>query len=250
MMIPRCNPSVRSTEGNAFFYYGATSSCAPNIDIPGLWALTNAVRFPPGDDGPDLVATFHEWDVSGTGEITWNDFVREMTTRINDPNHYEAELLPETIDMLGEIPDMPLGDGWQGVVHGASDEGYEDDGNARSPSSSPRKSKAKAKRKSTKAKAKRKSQKSPNEMDMAAELENGTWKETLANVAPTQDEDGALSGPWGDAIEAAVKLEAAGGWEEKFPDAPVGLIIQYLVVEIGLADFAEAADLKEQSCKA
>merc|ERR1719310_2409163 len=84
--------------GNAFLYYGSRSSCAPNLDKRGLWDLTNAVGFPPADDGPDLEATFDEWDYSGSGEITWNDFVREMATRINDPNHYNAEPLPETID--------------------------------------------------------------------------------------------------------------------------------------------------------
>jgi hypothetical protein len=63
--------------------------------------MTNAIGFPPADDGPDLLATFHEWDSSGTGEICWNDFVVEMTTRVNDPNHYEADLLPE----IGNLPD-------------------------------------------------------------------------------------------------------------------------------------------------
>lgn len=81
--------------GTVFMFYGKSSSCCPNLDKRGVWDLTNAVGFPPADDGPDLVATFNEWDVSGTGEITWNDFVREMTTRINDPNHYEADPLPE-----------------------------------------------------------------------------------------------------------------------------------------------------------
>jgi Ca2+-binding EF-hand superfamily protein len=78
-----------------FMFYGLKSSCCPNMDKRGVWDMTNAVGFPPADKGPDLVATFQEWDVSGTGEITWNDFVREMTTRINDPNHYNAEPLPE-----------------------------------------------------------------------------------------------------------------------------------------------------------
>jgi hypothetical protein len=80
---------------SVFMFYGKQSSCCPNLDKKGVWDLTNAVGFPPADDGPDLVATFNEWDVSGTGEITWNDFVREMTTRINDPNHYEAAPLAE-----------------------------------------------------------------------------------------------------------------------------------------------------------
>jgi hypothetical protein len=78
-----------------FMFYGKKSSCCPNMDKQGVWDMTNAVGFPPADDGPDLIATFQEWDVSGTGEITWNDFIREMTTRINDPNHYNAEPLPE-----------------------------------------------------------------------------------------------------------------------------------------------------------
>ncbi|CAE8599966.1 unnamed protein product [Polarella glacialis] len=83
--------------GCAFLYFTALSSCAPNLDRNGLWDLTNACGFPPGDDGPDLDLTFSEWDYSGTGEITWNDFVREMSTRINDPNHYDAAPLPEAL---------------------------------------------------------------------------------------------------------------------------------------------------------
>jgi hypothetical protein len=83
--------------GSVFMFYGKLSSCAPNLDKQGVWDLTNMVGFPPADDGEDLAATFREWDVSGTGEITWNDFVREMTTRINDPNHYEADMLPEVL---------------------------------------------------------------------------------------------------------------------------------------------------------
>ena len=89
--------------GNAFLYYGSTSSCAPNLDIPGLWDLTNACGFPPGDNGPDLVTTFHEWDVSGTGEITWNDFVREMTTRINDPPLGSTSRMPAKSTISNEI---------------------------------------------------------------------------------------------------------------------------------------------------
>jgi len=81
--------------GCAFLFWAARSSCAPNLDIMGLWDMTNAIGFPPGDDGPDLRATFREWDVSGTGEVDWNDFVHEMTTRVNDPNHFEADPLSE-----------------------------------------------------------------------------------------------------------------------------------------------------------
>jgi len=82
--------------GCIFMYFAGLSSCSPNLDKPGLWDLTNAVGFPPADDGPDLDATFEEWNYSGSGEITWNDFVREMATRINDPGHYEADPLDET----------------------------------------------------------------------------------------------------------------------------------------------------------
>lgn len=85
--------------GMVFMFYGQLSSCAPNLDRQGLWDLTNAcgasVGFAPQNDREDLDATFREWNYSGSGEITWNDFVREMTVRINDPNHYNAEHLPE-----------------------------------------------------------------------------------------------------------------------------------------------------------
>ena len=149
--------------GNAFLYYGSLSSCAPNLDIPGLWDLTNACGFPPGDDGPDLVATFNEWDVSGTGEITWNDFVREMTTRINDPGHFDADPLPQTIDMIS-IPDAPLGDGYKAHMHmfNASDDDYEEyeDSGAPAPAM---------------------------EYDMYAAFTDGSWKDVLAGVEPTED---------------------------------------------------------------
>jgi len=157
--------------GNAFLYYGALSSCAPNLDIPGLWDLTNAVGFPPGDDGPDLVATFHEWDVSGTGEITWNDFVREMTTRINDPNHFEAQPLPETIDGIS-IPDRPLGDAWKHINHNASDDGYERfDAGGGGGEPTP-----------------------PPPPDMYAAFCDGSWKEVLASVQPETDGAGLPGG--------------------------------------------------------
>jgi hypothetical protein len=80
--------------GEVFMYYGKNSSCAPNMDRQGVWDLTNAVGFPPADDGEDLTATFREWDYSGSGEITWNDFAREMTERVNAPQHYN-DPLPE-----------------------------------------------------------------------------------------------------------------------------------------------------------
>lgn len=90
-------PSEESQQemGCAYLWFSKGSSCAPNLDRAGLWEMTNAIGFPPADDGPDLDQTFLEWDYSGTGEITWNDFVREMGTRINDPNHFEADLLRE-----------------------------------------------------------------------------------------------------------------------------------------------------------
>jgi hypothetical protein len=95
-------PEAQQQElGVAFCYFANQCALAPSLDMPGLWTMTNAIGFPPADDGPDLLATFHEWDSSGTGDICWNDFVVEMTTRVNDPNHYNADLLPE----IGELPD-------------------------------------------------------------------------------------------------------------------------------------------------
>jgi hypothetical protein len=83
---------------NVFMYYGKKSSCAPNLDRKGMYDLIMAAKFAPEDwaeDNPDVDVTFGEWDYSGTGEITWNDFAREMTTRANDPTHYQADPLPE-----------------------------------------------------------------------------------------------------------------------------------------------------------
>jgi len=81
--------------GCAFLYYASKCAAAPNLDTQGVWIMTNDIGFPPEDDGPDLRATFRQWDGSGSGEVDWNDFVREMTTRVNDPNHYEADPLDE-----------------------------------------------------------------------------------------------------------------------------------------------------------
>jgi len=75
--------------GMVFAYFGALCSCAPDLDKQGVWDLTNAIGFPPGDDGEDLDATFREWDLGGDQQVSWNDFVAEMTTRINDKTHYE-----------------------------------------------------------------------------------------------------------------------------------------------------------------
>ena len=164
--------NARQAMGNAFLYYGSLSSCAPNLDIPGLWDLTNACGFPPGDDGPDLVATFHEWDVSGTGEITWNDFVREMTTRINDPGHFNADPLPESIDQIS-IPDKPLGDGYKSFINSfnASDADYEEfDGNSGAPAPPA----------------------APQAVDMYAAFTDGSWKDVLASVEPECDGEGSV----------------------------------------------------------
>lgn len=87
--------------GCAFLYWGSRSSCAPNLDMRACWDMTvaisegSSVMFMPQNDGDDLKEMFREWDVSGSGFVDWNDFVHEMTTRINDPMHFEAPLLAE-----------------------------------------------------------------------------------------------------------------------------------------------------------
>eukprot|EP00927_Polykrikos_kofoidii_P015956 TRINITY_DN17159_c0_g1_i1.p1 TRINITY_DN17159_c0_g1~~TRINITY_DN17159_c0_g1_i1.p1 ORF type:complete len:1349 (+),score=270.59 TRINITY_DN17159_c0_g1_i1:35-4081(+) len=92
-------PSEDSNQlmGSVYLFYARSSSCAPNLDKQGLWDLTNACGFPPADDGEDLICTFEQWNYSGSGEITWNEFVREITDRINCEVHYLADPLPETM---------------------------------------------------------------------------------------------------------------------------------------------------------
>eukprot|EP00933_Yihiella_yeosuensis_P077968 TRINITY_DN8901_c0_g1_i1.p1 TRINITY_DN8901_c0_g1~~TRINITY_DN8901_c0_g1_i1.p1 ORF type:complete len:1206 (+),score=316.04 TRINITY_DN8901_c0_g1_i1:534-3620(+) len=207
--------------GNAFLYYGSLSSCAPNLDMPGLWDLTNACGFPPADDGPDLVATFLEWDYSGTGEITWNDFVREMATRINDPGHFEAEPLPETIDMLGNMPCH------RGEAHPAEEESAESasecgdgggDGGGEGGGGEEERS-----------------------IDWWKQVFlDDSWKEHLSGVEPSTDDDGMLIGGWGDCLEASVKLEHSG---EKAGGA--GEVIDYMNSQ-GHDSYCEAADKREQ----
>ncbi|CAJ1448770.1 unnamed protein product [Effrenium voratum] len=220
--------------GNAFLYYGSLSSCAPNLDVPGLWDLTNACNFPPGDDCEDLVATFNEWDVSGTGEITWNDFVREMTTRINDPNHFEAPPLPETADMIN-IPDKPLSDAWKTVVFNASDDDYED------PAAEPAQPAQPAEPAEPAA-----PWNDDEKPDMFKALNDGTWKEKIAGVQPQVDGD-LLAGLWADLITGACWLEVKEQWQGRFPEAPVGMVITHLASEH--ADFVPAAERTEQATK-
>jgi len=84
---------------NVFMFYGQTSTCAPNVDMENMYELIMAAKFAPDDWAPppaqDVIDTFNEWNYSGSGEITWNDFAREMATRANDENHYNADPLPE-----------------------------------------------------------------------------------------------------------------------------------------------------------
>ncbi|CAJ1337877.1 unnamed protein product [Effrenium voratum] len=243
--------------GNAFLYYGSLSSCAPNLDVPGLWDLTNACNFPPGDDCEDLVATFNEWDVSGTGEITWNDFVREMTTRINDPNHFEAPPLPETADMIN-IPDKPLSDAWKTVVFNASDDDYEAAGLNMvqpggecaicesgelmdDPAAEPAQPAQPAEPAEPAA-----PWNDDEKPDMFKALNDGTWKEKIAGVQPQVDGD-LLAGLWADLVSAACWLEVKEQWQGRFPEAPVGLVITHLASEH--ADFVPAAERTEQATK-
>eukprot|EP00928_Gymnodinium_smaydae_P024001 TRINITY_DN19572_c1_g2_i1.p1 TRINITY_DN19572_c1_g2~~TRINITY_DN19572_c1_g2_i1.p1 ORF type:complete len:1389 (+),score=288.69 TRINITY_DN19572_c1_g2_i1:35-4201(+) len=102
-------PEVAQQElGCAFLFWSAPdkSSCSPNMDMKMVWEMTNAIssaenRFCPADDGEDLKETFREWDIDGSGEIAWNDFVHEMNVRVNDPNHYNAPPLEENAPHYG-----------------------------------------------------------------------------------------------------------------------------------------------------
>jgi len=203
--------------GCAFLYYGSKSSCAPNLDIPGLWDLTNVVGFPPADSGPDLVATFHEWDYSGSGEITWNDFVREMKTRINDPNHFNAPPLAETIDELGELswePCQPV------QVYG---NGPEEESDEEPPV-----------------------EVDNVEIDFSQAYQNKAWKQLLRDLEPEVDGDGALSGPWGDVMQGAVTVEhTVPDFQAEFGEGPAGQVIDFLN-ECGHESFVPAAEQKEQ----
>lgn len=209
--------------GNAFLYYGSTSSCAPNLDIPGLWNLTNSVGFPPADGGPDLVLTFHEWDYSGSGEITWNDFCREMFTRINDPNHYQADPLPETIDALGALSWAEC-EPVQVYGNAPQDDSEDEGGNDRSCNDGP-----------------------PPDFNQA--FLNGNWKDVLRGVEPEVDGDGALAGPWGDVMHNAVEVECTvPDFEGKYGAGPAGQVIDFLG-ECGHGDKIPAAEKKEEMSK-
>lgn len=205
--------------GNAFLYYGSMSSCAPNLDVPGLWDLTNAVGFPPADDGPDLIATFREWNYSGTGEITWNDFVREMTTRINDPNHFNAEPLPDTPDELRERAWTAYnGSGLEFEERPESDD-EEDHARAPPPPVAPH----------------------AGHQDMMQAFRNGTWKDVLRDVEP-EAPGGRLDGLWGDCLAAAVRIEHT---DPGFCEGAAGMVIEYLQ-QLGHDPYIGPADVREQ----
>ena len=78
---------------------------------------------------------------------------------------------------------------------------------------------------------------------------DGSWKDVLAGVVPGTDGAGHLTGPWGDCIAAAVKVECTEEWQDRFPDAPVGLVIEYMCA-CGHDSFVGPAEQKEQACKA
>lgn len=201
--------------GCAFLYFGSLSSCAPNLDMPGLWELTNAVGFPPADAEGDLIATFHEWNYSGSGEITWNDFVREMATRVNDENHFQGEPLPETIDQLETM-----------VVHRGEPRGAEEFEVPETPDPEP--------------------EDYVNDSGLfVGELSPAglPWSQWLASMEPCED-GGLLSGPWGDCLEAAVRAEHESGY-----DGACGHVIDFLA-QCGHDAWMDAANSKEQACHA
>lgn len=210
--------------GCAFLYFGQLSSCAPNLDMPGLWELTNAVGFPPADDGPDLIATFHEWNYSGSGEITWNDFVREMATRVNDPNHFEADPLPETIDQLETM-----------VIHRPEQRAPEEYEIPDTPDSEP----AQEDRGPPPGDYVNESGLFVDEMSPMG----APWRQILEGSEPC-DEDGMLAGPWGDCLIEAVTAEHERGF-----DGACGHVIDFLG-QSGHDAWMEAADAREQACHA
>lgn len=89
----------------------------------------------------------------------------------------------------------------------------------------------------------------PQAVDMYAAFTDGSWKDVLASVEPECDGEGLLAGPWGDCIAAAVRVECTEDWQGRFPDAPVGLVIDYMC-SVGHDGFVGQAEQKEQACKA
>lgn len=49
-----------------------------------LLDLLLAIYQPPDNEDEDLDATFKEWDRKGNGKIDWDDFLAEVTQRVND----------------------------------------------------------------------------------------------------------------------------------------------------------------------
>eukprot|EP00933_Yihiella_yeosuensis_P033844 TRINITY_DN27468_c0_g1_i1.p1 TRINITY_DN27468_c0_g1~~TRINITY_DN27468_c0_g1_i1.p1 ORF type:complete len:179 (+),score=49.29 TRINITY_DN27468_c0_g1_i1:80-538(+) len=145
-----------------------------------------------------------------------------MSMRVNDPGHFEAEPLPETVDMLGnmkvhkgeprpvkEYEDSPSECEDRGVDVGGEGDGG-DGGEVKD-----------------------------FEFWRRVFLDGG-WQEHLAGIEPERDDNGMLSGGWGLCLEAAVRLEHSG---EK--EMGAGEVIDHLCNQ-GYEGFCEAADKREQ----
>jgi len=59
----------------------------PNHGKINKWQLLDmlmAIYQPPSNEEADLDATFQQWDTKCDGKIDWDEFLQEMTTRVND----------------------------------------------------------------------------------------------------------------------------------------------------------------------
>lgn len=218
--------------GAAFLFYSQNSSCAPNLDKAGLWDFTNAVGFPPGDAGPDLDLTFNEWNYSGSGEIAWNDFVREMNTRINDPGHYNAEALPESAEGLDALN---CGASWEDAARPEAEEdppSEEDEPERRQAADSSGEEEGEDDD----------SEGEGNFLDTpSGHQKKGkrTWRKWLKKVEPTKEDD-LLCGPWAKCLEQAVKDEHAGE-----ANGAAGEVLDFMQKR-GHDDFMKAAERLEE----
>jgi len=79
----------------AFMFWGSKSGVAPNLDRPAVGEMLRGLRMEA--DPSALPQVFRTWDSDGDGAWDWNDFVRFVAAKVNDPGFADQKPLGELI---------------------------------------------------------------------------------------------------------------------------------------------------------
>ena len=89
-----------------------------------------------------------------------------------------------------------------------------------------------------------------NFIDELAYGSRETWRDQFDKGPPKVGPDGFLTGPWGDAIVAAVAAEKKGDAARRFSDMPAGQVVDYMLSNPAFKKYQKAADATEQAAHA